>query len=652
MAYRVIYACALLAIAAIGASAQSASPVEVSLALGDGKTTYRAGELITLVMTFNAFAEGYSVREGRDIQDTIMDEVMVTPSAGVVEWKKQYMRGARYTSDAIGLHPLDKGPVQVAIPLNDFVRFESAGHYTVRIKTKRIWIERSKPMMAVTTNDVSFDIRMMSASEEAAEAARLGAALDKATGWEDQTRLMTQLSYLTGAAAIPEKIKRFLTPIESGNYNEAALVGLYISKDRARIIKLLEDVFRDVSRPVNFQLLGVLSSLRFQQEVPLPAEPVEHDFYSTKIDPEAERIKSAYLKELVDSLPKRQGKNLNEAAYVILQNLPGEDPPPEWVATVRKILIEHFDELTFYGHEWLLQAKWELFRDPVMIPSLEKMLTNPAYPDWVRMSMHSIALKRLTELSPSRARPFLVAKIKDPTSMFQDDTVESFHSAPLPEVDIDLVGQIRNYGTLHDGKIENGWQLRFRCMLAAKFATNAVYDQLLNIYKTSSPKWPSDARAFLLSYISRHDAPQALLLLDDEFRTLDKGQVSSFLHDMTKFYYAPELTSVLEQRLASDDARAATSGAYILSLHGPASSRSKIEARLKRWLARWGNREFELDGVQAVPGSEGQSMLQTELVSALLNGKNWKLTDSEKKALAAGCINRPCLRYFPEELLP
>ena len=142
------------------------------------------------------------------------------------------------------------------------------------------------------------------------------------------------------------------------------------------------------------------------------------------------------------------------------------------------------------------------------------------------------------------------------------------------------------------------------------------------------------------------------MLLDHELKSLHKDQVSSYFNYMTKFYYAPELTRVLEERLASDDARIATSGAYILSLHGPASSRTKIEARLKRWYDRWRNREFELEGVQAAADSEGQSMLQTELVSALLNGKNWKLTDTEKRGLAVDCINRPCLRYFPEELRP
>ena len=78
MTYRTICICAIFAIAAVGVTAQSGPRVEVKLSLGDGKSSYRAGEPIILVMTFKAFSEGYSVRMGQDVNDTIMDEVMIT----------------------------------------------------------------------------------------------------------------------------------------------------------------------------------------------------------------------------------------------------------------------------------------------------------------------------------------------------------------------------------------------------------------------------------------------------------------------------------------------------------------------------------------------------------------------------------------------
>jgi hypothetical protein len=119
-----------------------------------------------------------------------------------------------------------------------------------------------------------------------------------------------------------------------------------------------------------------------------------------------------------------------------------------------------------------------------------------------------------------------------------------------------------------------------------------------------------------------------------------------FLHSMTRVHYAPELTPFLERRLASENHDVASSGAYILSKHGPPSSRAKIQARLERWLARWRNREFELEGIQMKPEDRGQAMLQVELILALRDGKNWKLTETELKDLIAECKTERCDQNF------
>jgi len=65
------------------------------------------------------------------------------------------------------------------------------------------------PPLELTTNEISFDVRPMSETEEAAEAARIGAALDASKDRLEQIRLADQLSYLAGDAAVPEKIKLF-----------------------------------------------------------------------------------------------------------------------------------------------------------------------------------------------------------------------------------------------------------------------------------------------------------------------------------------------------------------------------------------------------------------------------------------------------------
>jgi hypothetical protein len=645
MTLRAVLVSLFVALFAAASFAQDDPGLEAQLSLGDGKTTYRSGEPITLVLTLKGTVDGYFVSVGREVIDTVQDDVIVSPAAGVFEWKKQYMRGASYTSDAISLTDLSKGPVRVEIPLNDFVRFELPGKYTVRVNTKRVWFGHSMPKNALETNEVSFEVKMMSPADEAAEVARLATMLDKAKGWQEQTRIMTQMSYLTGNAAIPEKVKRFLSPVDSGNYLQAAGYGLYMSKDRRLVIKMLEEVFRDVNRPVNFQLLGALSSLKLLEEVPVPAKPIVQTPFFYEEEPEKRRIRDSYLREIVDTLAKRQGKNLNEAAFLILQNLPRNDPPVDVLAKVRNILISHFEELTLMGQEMLLTSYWDLISDPVLITSLEKLLKDQTFAEYSHSLLRARVLRRLSELDPVRSRPFVIAEIRNPNSMMEDDIVNSLEDRRIFELDEPLVQQIRKLGSADAGHIDN-WPLRLRTMFAARFATNAVFYPLLDLYKANAAKWQSDSRAFLISYFSRYDPQQALALLDAEIKSMDKDQTGTFLHNVTRMYYAPELTTYLEQLLASDDARIATTGAYILSLHGPVTSRPKIEARLARWLERWGGHESEIEGPQMKPENNGEAMLEVELILALRDGKNWKLTEADLAKLIVDCKTTICSQHF------
>jgi len=115
------------ALSALVVYAQDDRGLEVRLSLAENKTTFRSGEPITLVLTFKGGADGYNVSVGQELIDTVQDDVIVSPANGAFEWKKQYMRGAAYTSDAISLADMSKGPVRVEIPLYNFVRFDAPG---------------------------------------------------------------------------------------------------------------------------------------------------------------------------------------------------------------------------------------------------------------------------------------------------------------------------------------------------------------------------------------------------------------------------------------------------------------------------------------------------------------------------------------------
>src|SRR4029077_19198535 len=117
---------------------------------------------------------------------------------------------------------------------------------------------------------------------------------------------------------------------------------------------------------------------------------------------------------------------------------------------------------------------------------------------------HTTALKRLSELDQVRARPFVVLDISDTNSLLYDEAFDNYKEAALPEVDQPLLADITKYGQSHVVGPDSV-RLRNKCLLAARFATVAIYDQLMNVYKTNGSRWEWNSRAILLGYFARYN---------------------------------------------------------------------------------------------------------------------------------------------------
>jgi len=644
---------AILALSGVAYPQDTSSPVNVTLSLADRKNTYRIGESTTLVLSFTSSQENYSVDTFVDGADTYLDEISISPTKGVFSWYKEFRRGAAYISDSSSPKRLSSQPIEVKLPLNSLFRFDLPGRYAIRVKTKRAHSSdlangKFVPPLELTTNEISFDVRPMSETEEAAEAARIGAALDASKDRLEQIRLADQLSYLAGDAAVPEKIKRFFSSREGqmASYAGSIRMGLFISRNRALVIKMLEQVFNDEERPVDSELVGTLVSLKAMELTSISGKmPETHHPSFPVADDDRDRANQYYLEKLIESLPKRTGNNLTTAAITILQMLPRTNRSAETLATIRGILIKYFDSIDIYSREYLLNAYWEQLRDPTLIPSLERMLKDNSYPQYGRINVHTTALKRLSELDQIRARPFVIAEISDPTTIVYDEAFDSYKEAELPEVDQPLLLQISKYGQ-SSGIGRDSVFLRNKCLRAARFATAAIYDPLMEVYRTNASKWQLDSRAILLGYFARYRPNEALSLVAAEITTVGKERLGSVLNDFTRVNYPPEVAEFVEKRLGSDDPDIAGEAAYLISQHGSEADRSKIEARLKQWQSNWEKKYFELEGPNIKPENSQQAQLQVSLIMALLLGKEWKLTDYDKNELRSHCLTQTCKQAF------
>lgn len=620
-----------------------ASPPEVraKLLLADNKSAYRIGEPIKLILEFTADREGFRVDTIPDGWQITTDKASISPATGVTAWLDEYFSGQRYSRDVSSSQALSKVPTRVELFLNDTIRFDSPGKYTVKIDTSRVSpITTSpdySPPIPLTTNSVTFELQPMSEAEEAKEVKRLSDLLNVASGWQAEERITRELSYLTGDASAREKVRRFLNSEgRSGNYHQHINFGLYIARNRALVLRLLESAMRDSSTPVTWSLLSSVTALRvLLDNGPKGAAALSAGSLSPGDNLRLAQIEQPYLAELAAGLGKRVGKSQTTTAMTILMRLPKEPKPGDPIlAEVRRLLIQHFDSLHPFDQEYLLRTNWEKLRDPELVPSLEKMLS---YRGSSSKNVHDEALKRLIEMAPEKARQYVIAEIRDPQSLADLRLLHSLSDESLPEIDANLLEQIRKLITssVNFDRV----YLKHKVSLAARYASKSIYPELMEVYTSVGSKLPLEVRAGLLAYLAKHNEAEALPLIEQTAGELKEGQDFNFLPELARFYYSDGIDSILRKRLESDDPQTVSTAAYLISLHGPAGDQKIIEARLARWLKEWRHRASEAD-------ANHQGIAERELIMALGTAKSWKLPPEYVKGLQQACVTKICKQNF------
>ena len=629
-----------LAGATVALAQDSPADVHVKLSLTDNKTSFRAGDPIRLVLEFTADHEGYDVDTVRDTTEATSDILFVTPDTGVSHWLDEYLSGNRFLRDYFSVQKLSPAPTRVEIILNSVVRFERSGKYSLKVRTTRVtprkdMNDRAPRAITLTSNEVSFDVQLMSEEDEAKEVQRLSAALDVSRDVQSEEKLTQELSFLTGDISSREKVRRFLNAEgRSGNYFQNISLGLFSARNRGLVFQLLEAALRDPDRPVSYSLLGVVTKLKqLRQNEGLPKKPATNVAMLDPLgDPQYNAIQDAYVTELAAGLSKRTGKSQTTTAMTILHRL-SKTQQTAALNEVRQVLIQQFQDLHPFDQEYLLRVYWDQLHDPSLLPVIKQMLSGK---DKATKMVHDTALKRLIELSPDEARPFVVSEIIDPTSLVDFEILRSLADTTLPETDAPLLAQIRgfsstpNYGVIF---------LNQKASLAARYATVGIYQSLMELYQQSGAKWPLESRACLLAYFARYNENEALPLVEQVLAGLEPGQDFNFLPNLTRLYYSDGIDGVLRKRIESDEPHAVSTSAWLMGKYGPAGDQQVIEARLERWRKEWGSRAAEAQ-------ANLQGTAEREMVEALMRARSWKVSPERVRELEQGCVTDFCRQNF------
>jgi hypothetical protein len=636
------------------APATTASPaeavgqhVQVSLSIRDGKTVFRSGEPIRLVVSFTADRPGYQVETTVDNNAPPDDQIQISPADGVFRWRELLSTPHDHGRDYSYITALSSQPIGLSMPLNYWFRFDEPGEYTVRVRTRRVRVAApglDGPLLpSLTTNEVRFKVVMMTEREEEIEANRLGALLDTLPKNDPraQTELCEDLAFLTGDAGTREKVRRYLNPqgANHGNWISDLGMGLYISRSTSLVIGLLEADLRDPTRPIAH--LMDLVNVRLWMEMPALVAAAQGDMNAlrTRKSARLDALRTEYVNEAVASLPQRTRSARRETAawlVLLLRNYgdaPVPDTPKLLPAVVRKVVIDEFAELDPMTQSYLVEQHWKDIRDPKLLPALESMLASPD--QWVREP----PMAAILDIAPDRARPLFIAEMLRPRPLNSSAFLE-LRDQTLPEMDRPLFDQITRLAASSNER--DRYELKDKTTFLARYASAAILADVQQLYETRGSELEQGTRVNLHAYLDRWDEVGGAERLERALAA--EKDDASLVYGLATTRYSKALDAVIRIRVDSADPGTAEAAALLLSNYGPADGRAVLEARLSRWMNEWSGRsaELEADPTKTSP----QASLQAWLIRAILNGKAWKVSETDAALLKQSCVTESCRKVF------
>ena len=419
--------------------------------------------------------------------------------------------------------------------------------------------------------------------------------------------------------------------------------GLDIARNKKLAVKPLGMALRDLNREPSRELIGKLVTLRILlADEQKPSRAANSEQLWKEREEHSSELSRAYYAEVLESLPKRAGKSQIATAYTIFTSLPKDDTSSAAFNITKTFLLEKFDEMTPYGQVDLLDRFWDKIKNPSLVSSLEKMLLGrEPTPAW---QVRDNALKRLIEIDQKRARPFVINEIRNPDSFMNPEILTKLDDKFLPETDDALLEQIKNLAATNDNRMR--LNLQFKHTLAARYATDKIYDGMLEVYKTYGVRWSTEQSGPPLSYLARHNDEATLPLIEEQLDKSGDRTGSNFFYTVTKTGFSKGMEKLLQKRLDSDDEQIAGTAAYHLSRNGGEENKSQIEKRYNRWPAEWRGRGAELENPNAPAEVKGEAMFQINLLEALIRADKWKLPEMEMNRLKLTCLTDDCRRRF------
>jgi hypothetical protein len=625
----VAFGCTCLLLSWSLTSAAEGTQPTLGLRVASGQNTFHIGERIALELSFSSSEDKrYELTlASYDRSDRMnFEDFAVSPRTGWADPLASYFANGGGPGGGLGgVAALASKPVVVPLDLNEWVRFDQPGVYTVTVSSRRATDSLKGPLwsgngMLVKSNFV--ELHIIEATTEWQQA-KLRSILQElnaeraTTGMQPpgRTGAIADLRYLATKGAIDQLAAGLREDHPDMMFQCAfGLMGLPDSM-RATALKALNERMDDPMFPIGAWFL-----------ITMPLLEVDRDASPEAIAQQRQRFGDAAWQSALSALPRKEGKARADTVQTLLSFHHG-DLTTESKAQLAAILSASFLELPEDRQTMELLWDWDTLKSGAMLPTLQVLaklsLSNPGSnlsTAYSRRDLKSAALKRWYELDPEGATREILEEIGSGKPSLTAQALSFFPNASLPQFESVWGQALSNSSDYEEETV--------LASLLVRFGTGAVLPLIASKLDAKVGRWACAPQAAALAYMVKFDSQAARPFLKRAIDARGKGTTAcnhSLFQDVSAHAFNPVLTEAALGTLDDSDQQVTMDALIYLMDYGDKTAEQPIWDRYVKWTATWAGKGEMLEHREtgSLVGNWQEVGLGENLGRALIANQGW-----------------------------
>jgi hypothetical protein len=592
----------------------------------NGVTTFHIGERIPLTLTFTCPTSGqYDIapwESERGQEFGYFEEFAVSPALGWTDPLREYFDG-RFPMTGHGWpwQPFTPAkPVTVHLDLNQWVRFEQPGDYSVRITSRRV-----APSGAGQPVEMSGVLRLH---------------IVPATGaWQSETltkiltnlkspsvpvwvEAMADLRYLGIAGAIDALTEQLSN--RNGNSDSQAELGLIALPVSLRddAIASMNGRIKQPDFPISYYFMTTMEYLHVSPDL-------DGKTAREKIRPYAPTLWNA----VYAAFPLKEPQARAATVQTLLQ-FGNNIQDPDVNAKIPALVPDSFLRLDANSQELDLDTQWEVLRSPsfgATLATLAANLRGPSEPG-IHDELQSLVFRRWYELDPQAAHREIMAEIGVAVPSISSEELTFLPAEQLPQFE-----KVWTETYVHQLAGKRGTT----GSLLVRFGTGASTEEMKDIFDATPLTKSCGYDVWALEYLVRFSPADA----EPRLRAVAEMGDDCLIH-LLQWQPAdgpvPSLRDLAIAGLNSNNSGVVQTSADYLAIYAKPQDKAILLRRYDKWVGEWKGREELMDHIRHdTPRDEvGSMLLGIPLGHALIANQAWFTDPALLSHVVDNCVGQ------------